>query len=59
MTQRWRGAVGAAGAGDAFDALIRELDSAGYEMGTGEREFVLSDSDLSVDDGWIEQEATA
>lgn len=59
VTQRWRGAAGAAGAGDAFDALIRELDSAGYEMGTGEREFVLSDSDLSVDDGWIEQEATA
>ncbi|MFC9818489.1 hypothetical protein ACFWG6_06560 [Streptomyces erythrochromogenes] len=59
VTQRWRGAEGAAGAGAAFDALVEALGSAGYEMGTGEREFVLYDSDLSVDDGWIGQEATA
>ncbi|MFE7187031.1 hypothetical protein [Streptomyces erythrochromogenes] len=49
--QRWSGAAGAAGAGAAFDALIRELSSAGYEMGTGKREFVLYDRGLSVDDG--------
>lgn len=54
VTQRWRGAAGAAGAGAAFDALVRALGSAGYEMGSGEREFVLYDSDLSVDDGWLE-----
>ncbi|MFI8446514.1 hypothetical protein [Streptomyces erythrochromogenes] len=59
VTQRWRGAAGAAGAGAAFDALVRALGSAGYEMGSGERKFVLYDSDLSVDDGWIEQESTA
>ncbi|MFJ9548080.1 hypothetical protein [Streptomyces erythrochromogenes] len=51
VRQRWSGAAGAAGAGAAFDALIRELSSAGYEMGTGKREFVLYDRDLPVDDG--------
>lgn len=57
VTQRWRGAAGAAGAGAAFDALVGTLWSAGYEMGPGEREFVLYDSDLSVDDGWIAEDA--
>ncbi|MFC9811115.1 hypothetical protein ACFVJM_03445 [Streptomyces virginiae] len=57
VTQRWRGAAGAAGAGAAFDALVEALGAAGYAMGSGEREFVLYDSDLSVDDGWIEKGA--
>ncbi|MFG2482780.1 hypothetical protein ACGFSI_08440 [Streptomyces virginiae] len=59
VTQRWRGAAGAAGAGAAFDALVEALWSAGYEMGSGEREFVLYDSDLSLDDGWIDEGVTA
>ncbi|MEU6295428.1 hypothetical protein [Streptomyces erythrochromogenes] len=55
VRQRWSGAAGAAGAGAAFDALVRELGSAGYEMGTGKRQFVLYDRDLSVDDGRLGQ----
>ncbi|MFJ3517753.1 hypothetical protein [Streptomyces sp. NPDC090131] len=53
VTQRWRGT--AAGAGAACDALVAALGSAGYEIRSGEREFVLYDSDLSVDDGWIDE----
>ncbi|WP_405788799.1 hypothetical protein OG753_15415 [Streptomyces sp. NBC_00029] len=53
VTQRWRGT--AAGAGAACDALIAALGSAGYEIRSEEREFVLYDSDLSVDDGWIDE----
>ncbi|MFE6846328.1 hypothetical protein [Streptomyces sp. NPDC057686] len=51
VTQRWRGT--AAGATAACDALAAALGSAGYEIRSEEREFVLYDSDLSVDDGWI------
>ncbi|MFI8274090.1 hypothetical protein ACIGBH_04105 [Streptomyces sp. NPDC085929] len=57
MTQRWRGT--AAGAGAACDALAAALGSAGYEIRSEEREFVLYDSNLSVDDGWIDEGATA
>ncbi|MCX5147853.1 hypothetical protein OHB36_13915 [Streptomyces sp. NBC_00320] len=57
VTQRWRGT--AAGAGAACDALAAALGSAGYEIRSGEREFVLYDSNLSVDDGWIDEGATA
>ncbi|WP_405493161.1 hypothetical protein [Streptomyces sp. NBC_00096] len=39
----------------ACDALAR----AGYEIRSEEREFVLYDSDLSVDDGWIEEGASS
>lgn len=53
VTQRCAGAVGAAGASRACDALIADLAGAGYEIDSEEREFVLYDSDLSVDDGWI------
>ncbi|MFE2328092.1 hypothetical protein ACFXD5_30000 [Streptomyces sp. NPDC059385] len=56
VTQRWRGT--AAGATAACDALVAALDSAGYEIRSEEREFVLYDSDLSVDDGWIEERVT-
>ncbi|MFC9298999.1 hypothetical protein ACFTWH_32180 [Streptomyces sp. NPDC057011] len=52
VTQRWRGTAAEAGA--ACDALVTALASAGYEIGSEERRFVLYDSDLSLDDGWIE-----
>ncbi|KUL68670.1 MULTISPECIES: hypothetical protein [unclassified Streptomyces] len=51
-TQRCHGAD-AAGAGRALEALLSEL--AGFDVVDVEREFVLYDSDLSVDDGWIEE----
>ncbi|MFG2976394.1 hypothetical protein ACGFYY_25865 [Streptomyces sp. NPDC048331] len=57
VTQRWRGTAAEAGA--ACDALVAALGSAGYEIRSQEREFVLYDSDLSVDDGWITEEGTA
>ncbi|MCX4778261.1 hypothetical protein [Streptomyces sp. NBC_01264] len=53
VTQRWRGTAAEAGA--ACDALVAALLGAGYEIRSEEREFVLYDSDLSVDDGWIEE----
>ncbi|MFJ7590318.1 hypothetical protein ACIQZO_23620 [Streptomyces sp. NPDC097617] len=53
VTQRWRGTSAEAGA--ACDALVAALGSAGYEIRSEEREFVLYDSDLSVDDGWIDE----
>ncbi|MFD7625234.1 hypothetical protein ACFV7Q_04145 [Streptomyces sp. NPDC059851] len=59
VTQRYRGPAGAAGAARACDALVAELVAAGYEIRSEEREFVLYDSDLSVDDGWIEEEVAA
>ncbi|WP_405873107.1 hypothetical protein [Streptomyces sp. NBC_00005] len=52
VTQRCRG-VDAEGAGQALEALLAEL--AGYEVVSVEREFVHYDSDVSVDDGWIEE----
>ncbi|MFF4387033.1 hypothetical protein ACFY0G_09640 [Streptomyces sp. NPDC001552] len=52
VTQRWRGTAAQAGA--ACDALVAALGAAGYGIRSQEREFVLYDSDLSVDDGWIE-----
>ncbi|MER5182205.1 hypothetical protein ABT009_28255 [Streptomyces sp. NPDC002896] len=52
VTQRCRG-VDAEGAGQALDRLLRELRD--YEVIDVEREFVLHDSDASVDDGWIEE----
>ncbi|MEU2059172.1 hypothetical protein [Streptomyces sp. NPDC013455] len=53
VTQRCRG-VDAEGAGRALEALLAEL--AGLEVVEVEREFVLHDSDPSVDDGWIEDD---
>ncbi|MFD9337294.1 hypothetical protein ACFWBF_23245 [Streptomyces sp. NPDC060028] len=53
VTQRCRGTAPQATA--ACDALAAALAGAGYEIRSEEREFVLYDSDLSVDDGWIEQ----
>ncbi|PWK73583.1 hypothetical protein BCL76_102614 [Streptomyces sp. CG 926] len=53
VTQRWRGTAAEAGA--ACDGLVAALRAAGYEVRSQEREFVLYDSDLSVDDGWIDE----
>ncbi|MFE0421520.1 hypothetical protein ACFW15_03440, partial [Streptomyces sp. NPDC058953] len=39
----------------ACDTLVAALAGAGYEHLSEEREFVLSDSDVSVDDGWLEE----
>ncbi|MCX5134182.1 hypothetical protein OOK06_19065 [Streptomyces sp. NBC_00340] len=50
VTQRCRG-TGADGAGRALERLLRDLD--GFMVLGVEREFVLHDSDLSVDDGWL------
>ncbi|MFF4882896.1 hypothetical protein ACFY2D_08735 [Streptomyces nigra] len=52
VTQRCRG-VDATGAGEELERLLAEL--AGLDVVDVEREFVLYDSDLSVDDGWIEE----
>ncbi|ELP65008.1 hypothetical protein ACKI1I_40900 [Streptomyces turgidiscabies] len=64
VTQRCRG-VDAAGAGRALERLLAELRGStaavlpGLEVIGVEREFVLYDSDLSVDDGWIEESGDA
>lgn len=62
VTQRWRdpaGAAGAAGAARACDELAAALAGAGYEIRSEEREFVLYDSDLSLDDGWLGERVSA
>ncbi|MET8972646.1 hypothetical protein [Streptomyces hydrogenans] len=38
----------------ACDELLDALTASGYDVVAQERELVLSDSDLSVDDGWLE-----
>lgn len=57
VTQRCRGAARRATA--ECDALVAAVAGAGYEILSEEREFVLHDSDLSVDDGWIEEGTSA
>ncbi|WP_069767763.1 hypothetical protein [Streptomyces sp. LUP30] len=52
VTQRCRG-VDAEGAELALQRLLAELR--GCEVLSVEREFVLHDSDVSVDEGWIEE----
>ncbi|MFG2571525.1 hypothetical protein [Streptomyces sp. NPDC048481] len=56
VTQRCRG-VDAEGAERALERLLTELT--GCEVLCVEREFVLHDSDVSVDDGWIEETVAA
>ncbi|MEV4428607.1 hypothetical protein ACN9M0_38075 [Streptomyces sp. R-07] len=53
VTQRHPGPADAAGR--ACDALVAELVAAGHDLLAQEREFVLSDSDLSWDEGWLEE----
>lgn len=57
VTQRWRGAGAAAGAGAACDAPVGDVVAAGQRILSQEREFVLYDSGPSVDDGWMEEGA--
>lgn len=52
VTQRCH-AVGARTAGGRLAALLADIDTDGHEVLAVEREFVLVDSDLSVDDGWM------
>jgi len=52
VTQRCRG-VDARGAGRALDQLLETLH--GLEVIDVEREFVIHDSDESIDAGWIEE----
>ena len=52
VTQRCH-AVDADGAGRALERLLAELR--GCEVLSVEREFVLHDSDVSVDEGWLEE----
>ena len=53
VTQRCRG-VGRDTATRKLDTLLRELKAEGYEVIEVEQEFVVHDSDLALDAGWIE-----
>ncbi|MFF1869254.1 hypothetical protein [Kitasatospora herbaricolor] len=53
VTQRCHG-VGLDTAGGRLARLIGAVSGAGFEIVSVEREFVVSDSDLTVDHGWIE-----
>ncbi|MFJ9863770.1 hypothetical protein [Streptomyces sp. NPDC101165] len=55
VTQRCRG-VADEDAGRALERLLAELD--GFDVLSVEREFVLHDSDESVDEGWLEDGPT-
>lgn len=55
VTQRCRG-VSDEDAGRALEQLLAELD--GFDVLSVEREFVLYDSDESVDEGWLEDGPT-
>lgn len=57
VTQRCR-MVGRRTAGARLDALTAAIGAAGYEMASAEREFVVYDSDASLDAGWISEEGT-
>ncbi|WP_432118958.1 hypothetical protein [Streptomyces sp. bgisy032] len=52
VTQRCR-AVDAEGAGRALGRLLADLG--GFDVRDVEREFVLHDSDLTVDEGWLQE----
>lgn len=54
VTQRCHG-VGLATAGDRFEALCAALRRHGYSIVSMEREYVVYDSDASLDAGWIER----
>lgn len=54
VTQRCR-RVGLRTAGRRLDALVTAVRAAGYEVGAVEREFVVVDSDESLDEGWIDE----
>ncbi|KJS59958.1 hypothetical protein VM95_24195 [Streptomyces rubellomurinus] len=52
VTQRCYG-VGLHAAGERLERLVGAVSGAGYEIASVEREFVVYDSNISVDDGWI------
>ncbi|MFJ7250200.1 hypothetical protein ACIQWA_36955 [Kitasatospora sp. NPDC098652] len=52
VTQRCR-LVGLASAGRRLDELLRDLSADGREVASVEREFVVVDSDETLDAGWI------
>ncbi|MGW4897685.1 hypothetical protein ACWEQL_36380 [Kitasatospora sp. NPDC004240] len=52
VTQRCYG-VGLHAAGERLERLVGVVSSAGYEIASVEREFVVYDSNIAVDDGWI------
>ncbi len=54
VTQRCHG-VGLAAAGKRLEELCTMLYERGYEIVSVEREFVVFDSDASLDAGWIER----
>ncbi|GGV32824.1 hypothetical protein GCM10010495_57070 [Kitasatospora herbaricolor] len=53
VTQRCHG-VGLATAGERLARLVDAVSGAGFEIVSVEREFVVSDSDITVDDGWLD-----
>ena len=55
VTQRCHG-VGLPRAGERLAQLCAVLRGTGYEIVSIEREFVVFDSDASVDDGWIDSD---
>ncbi|MFD8733407.1 hypothetical protein ACFV06_00620 [Streptomyces sp. NPDC059618] len=55
VTQRCHG-VGLHAAGDRLERLAGAISGVGYEIASVEREFVVYDSNITVDDGWIEEE---
>ncbi|MER5640415.1 hypothetical protein ABT095_26135 [Kitasatospora sp. NPDC002227] len=54
VTQRCHG-VGLATAGRRLARLTAALTAAGYPPAAVEREFVVHDSNLAVDDGWLDE----
>ncbi|MCQ8772445.1 hypothetical protein [Streptomyces telluris] len=54
VTQRCR-AVGRRTAGARLDALVAAVRAGGYTVVSEEREFVVHDSDESLDAGWIDE----
>ncbi|MFG2825275.1 hypothetical protein ACGFX4_38340 [Kitasatospora sp. NPDC048365] len=57
VTQRCHG-VGLHTAGARLERLTAALTAAGFPPLSVEREYVVHDSNLAVDDGWIEEEPT-
>ncbi len=55
VTQRCH-AVGLHTAGERLERLIGAVTDAGFDIVSVEREFVVYDSNLAVDDGWLELE---
>ncbi|WP_441250950.1 hypothetical protein [Kitasatospora sp. McL0602] len=56
ITQRCHG-VGLKTAGERLEGLIGVVSDARFEIVSVEREFVVYDSNIAVDDGWIEDGA--